>query len=370
MKINCVVHIMLFVLGMVTLTAEASKLRPEGTFIERKLATRSLPFWERKVSDFALRGIHQIGEAVHEEITNRILGCNGDQDVCGDPDYNPENAFVLAGVRWNDDPPFRFEKGNGEFSGCEAGSTIRLVTFPLCWANVFKDGETQARNGKMLNSKTAPMLTRSHFGDLQYLHSMASQDNVEPVIIRNQILAWAEFSWRIAMGEFPIGTTVKDVPIPGVAEGFSTKGWSIQDLFALGNPHVRSPVVMSKLAYGTLLHVIEDSFAEGHVERASSTDGVETCAGTTAKHLSPARIIEFHSYGKQDAGKHGSADSRLAFSTAWAAQRPNVIDIGRELNEYYLRRAPWTEVKPFIECIFALHPDARKSSAGSRYAAR
>lgn len=72
--------------------------------------------------------------------------------ICGSSDYEPKNAYVLAGVRWNDDPPFRFEKGQGNYGGCEAGATVRLVTFPRCWANVFKDGEKRAGNGETLDA--------------------------------------------------------------------------------------------------------------------------------------------------------------------------------------------------------------------------
>ena len=191
------------ILGLIcaSLPAEAFKLSPEGSFIERKLASRSQSHWEQILSHYALKGIHKIGAPVHEEITNRILGCEGDADICGAPDYEPKNAYVLAGVRWNDDPPFRFEEGHGAFSGCEPGATVRLVTFPRCWANVFKDGEARARNGEIRGANTAPLLVRSHFGDMQFLHSMASR-HLEPAgVTREKIFMWVEVTWRVALGE-------------------------------------------------------------------------------------------------------------------------------------------------------------------------
>lgn len=366
MKPNLVLRLALLGFVLLALPAEAYKLTPEGSFVERKLASRSQSYWEKILSNSALKGIHKIGESVHEEITNRILGCEGDGDVCGAPDYDPKNAYVLAGVRWNDDPPFRFEKGQGNFGGCEPGATVRLVTFPRCWANVFKYGENGAGHGEVFTAENAPLLVRSHFGDLQFLHAMATHDNENASVVRDRIITWAEFTWRTALGEFSLSTRVRDVPVGGIIEFFGTKGWSIQDLFALGNPHVRKPDNMSELAFGSLLHMVEDSFAEGHVERAMP-NGQEKCAGTLNGYSMPGRVVEFHSYVQQDSSKHGDDDTRSAFSANWSGPRPNVVDVGRVLNDYFVRRASWNEVKPYIECIFALDKEVRPASAGERY---
>lgn len=366
MKFAQILYLTALSVALIPVPSAAFKLNPEGSFIERKLASRSQSYWEKFLSESSLKGIHKIGEPVHEEITNRILGCEGDADICGAPDYEPKNAYVLAGVRWNDDPPFRFEKDHGNFGGCEPGSTIRLVTFPRCWANVFKDGEKQAREGKAINATNAPLLVRSHFGDLQFLHAMANRDHESATVVRDRIIAWAEFTWRTALGEFPLSTRVADVPVAGISEIFRTKGWSIQDLFALGNPHVRRPDNMSELAFGSLLHVVEDSFADGHVERAMP-DGQVKCLGMDNPTVMPGKIKEFHSYVNQNSSNHGDADTRNAFSAGWSGPRPNVVDVGRTLNDYFVRRAPWGEVKPYIQCIFSLDVDVRSASAGERF---
>lgn len=367
MFMNHALRAILVGLIFLSLPAESFKLSPEGSFIERKLASRSQSAWEKIISNLALKGIHKIGEPVHEEITNRILGCEGDADICGAPDYEPKNAYVLAGVRWNDDPPFRFEKGHGNYSGCEPDTTVRLVTFPRCWANVFKDGKVRAGKGETLDANTAPLVLRSHFGDMQFLHSMASRDSEPAAVTRERIIMWAEFTWRVALGEYSLSTRVRDVPVNGLREFFGIKGWSIQDLFSLGNPHVRKPVNLSELAFGSLLHMVEDSFAGGHVERAIP-DSQEKCVGTIREHSVPGRIVEFHSYGQQDSKKHGDDDARSAFSAHWSDTKPSVIEIGRTLNDYFVRRTPWNELKPYIECIFALDKDVRPASAGEKYA--
>jgi hypothetical protein len=351
---------------VVSLSALAFKLSPEGSFIERRLTNQTQSWLERVLTTSALSGVHIFGASVHEEITNRILGCDGDEVMCGSPEYDPDFAYVLAGVRWNDDPPFRFEKGQGNFSGCEADTTIRFVTFPRCWGAVFKDGEKRAKAGTRLNGSNAPMLVRSHFGDLQFLHAMASSDKESPTEVQARILMWSELTWRIALGEFPLSQRVKDIPVVGIKDYFGDKGWSIQDLFALGNPLIRKPDQMSKVAFGSLLHVVEDSFANGHVERRATNDG-ERCHGTTESLPAPGKIVEFHSYTNQDSKIHGQDDSRTAFSVHWTSASPDVIDVGRTLNAFYQKQASWTEVKPYIECIFALDSEARVSSAGDKY---
>lgn len=367
MTFNSAVRLTALGLALLPLSATAFKLTPEGSFIEQMLTSRSQSSWEKIVSSFSLNGIHIIGEPVHEEITNRVLGCEGDADICGEPNYDPKNAYVLAGVRWNDDPPFRFETNSGNFFGCTPGDTIRLVTYPVCWGNVFKSGEKNAAQGAVFNANNATLLVRSHFGDLQFLHSMASHDGESASLVRSRILTWAEFTWRTALGEFPLSTHVKDIPVFGIDEFFGTSGWSIQDLFALGNPHVRKSENMSELAFGSLLHVVEDSFADGHTERGMPDEKIK-CFGDAKNHTMPGKIKEFHSYVNQDSRKHGDDDSRNAFSAKWSGNRPNVIDVGRVLNDYFVRRASWEEVAPYIQCIFTLDRDARPSSSGERYA--
>lgn len=353
--------VIIAVLVGISSPAFAFKLTPEGSFIERKLADRKQGWFERFSAASALKGVNILGESVHEEITNRILDCEGDADICGSPEYAPENAYVLSGVRWNDDPPFRYERGHGNFKGCVPDNTIRLVTFPICWANVFKHGEQQA--SKQTDFAAAPLLIRSHFGDMQFLHAMASRENEPAIVTRDNILMWSEFTWRVGRGEYPLSTLVKDVPIKGMKELFGSKGWSIQDLFSLGNPHIRKPENMAQVAFGSLLHVLEDSFAEGHVERA--TPNGQTCPGAATK--APGQIIEFHSYGKQDSAKHAIDDSRYAFSAHWTDAKPNVIHVGQELYSQFRQKSSWEEAKPYIECVFALDIQARPSTSGDRY---
>lgn len=146
----------------------AWQLSPEGTVKEKKLAALNQTKASKFFSSMATVGVTKVGDSVHEEITNRSLGCDGHSDICGDPDDEPDNAYFIAGVRWNDDPPFMFATGQGSFAGCRASQTVRLVTQPLCWYNVFSSAERQAAEGKRFDGSNAPLLVRSHFGDMQF----------------------------------------------------------------------------------------------------------------------------------------------------------------------------------------------------------
>lgn len=361
--------IVVILISFMSSVAMSWQLSPESTEIERRLVNRSQNWYEIILSKLALKGIHVIGGSVHEEITNRILGCTGDQYICGVPGHDPDNAYFIAGVRWNDDPPFRFGTGQGAFTGCANGQTVRLITQPTCWGNTFKDGEKRAGTGKMLTGENATLLVRSHFGDMQFLHAMATADNEDAQVTKNKLMAWAEFTWRVSLGEYELDAKVWQLPINGFDSLFvSNKEWRIQDLFALGNPHIRNQSAMSRVAFGSLLHLVQDSFAEGHVERRSPTSG-RVCDKNPA-WLMPGNVLEFHSYSKQNSDEHGKSDSRESFGNHWSSDKPNVLDIGSVLHSLYVQKAHWETVSKYIDCVFTLDKDVRKASAGDRYVKR
>ena len=268
-------------------------------------------------------------------------------------------------MRWNDDPEFKFLPGRGEYLGCTPGKTVRLVTQPVCWASVFKHGERAASRGVRLTGRNGNLLVRSHFGDLQFLHAMAVADGEAAEVTRRNIMAWLEFTWRTSTGEAGFGSqrVVARLPIDGFAERFRhNQGWRIQDLFALDNPGVRDAGAIQKIAFGSLIHVVEDSFAAGHVDRAAPPPGA-TCAGWRA----PGEIREFHSYPRQDSHRHGLADKLGALQQHEGSANPNVIDVVSTLGILWRAAAPWDEARTYLDCVFRLAPDARPSSPGERF---
>ncbi len=97
-------RIILTCISMIIVTqVHAFKLSPEGTEWDRmrdKIVDYS--FWDSIIAG----KVEHFTQAVHEEITNRILGCNAKD--CSNPDLFMKPA-LMAGVRWNDDPPFRLK---------------------------------------------------------------------------------------------------------------------------------------------------------------------------------------------------------------------------------------------------------------------
>ncbi|MGH8103640.1 MAG: hypothetical protein ACREJQ_03865 [bacterium] len=344
--------------------ALAFKLSPQGTVLERKLSRVGVGLVDKITQSLALRGIEHFTEPVHEEITQRIYGCEGDAEVCADPDLGFASPFVVAGVRWNDDPPFRLNPGQGRDLHCKVEETIRIITQPWCWGGLFRDAKRRAERGELMDAASGvSLLHRSHFGDLQFMHAMATKDGEPAETTRRKILMWAEFTWRTAMKEYGLATRLQDISIEGFNDHFGRTEWRVQDLFTLGNIALRQR--MHEVAFGSLLHMVQDSFARGHIDRAEPILG-ETCPGP-GKYAKPGVIREFHAYGNQDTGKHADYDSRHAFARHMSAERPNVIDVGRVLKEMFERGQAWETVKPYLECIFEAGNPAAKASPGDAF---
>jgi hypothetical protein len=344
--------------------ALAFQLSPQGTTLERQLSRLGSGFFDRLTQTYALRGLPLFTAAVHEEITQRIYGCEGDAAVCAEPDLGWASSFVMAGVRWNDDPPFRLNRDQAKGLNCKVEETVRYVTQPVCWAGLFLDAKKRAAQGESYTATNgASLLHRSHFGDLQFLHSMASQDDEPAEITKRKIMMWAEFSWRTAMKEYTLETRLRDVPIDGFHDHFARSEWRVQDLFTLGNVALRSRV--NEIAFGSLLHMVQDSFAKGHVDRNEALMG-QACAGS-GQYPKPGLIREFHAYGNQDTGKHGHYDARLAFSQHFSGDQPNIIDVGRTLKGMFESNQTWGMVKPYLDCIYDIENPLTKATAGGGF---
>lgn len=351
---------------IVTTSSHAFKLSTEGTAMERKLSRLNAGFFEKLFNSAALKGLPLFTEPVHEEITQRIFGCDGDSSFCQDPDLGMASPYVIAGVRWNDDPPFRLHQDQARNLPCKTDETVRFITQPKCWAGLFWDAEKKAKNGVSMDANSGySLLHRSHFGDLQFLHAMASKDGESPEVTRQKILMWIEFTWRIALHEYKLDTRLQDVNIAGFSEHFGKTEWNVQDLFTLGNVALRRNI--DDVAFGSLLHVIEDSFAAGHVDRSEPIHG-KKCGDST--YLKPGAIGEFHAYGGQDTSLHGHADSSAAFDYARASSQGGVVEVGRNIVAMLDKKLSWDDAKPYFECVFQLQEKARPSSAGEAFQAK
>lgn len=339
--------------------AFAYQLDAEAPPEERRLLgiSYSRMLWlERQIAQYGAPLV--FSDPIHEELTTRMFGCNGDSAICGGAKSIAADPAVLVGVRWNDDPPFRLNPSELKGTAC-LPQTIRFQTQPKCWLKLFLSAERKAASGTVFGPGDG-LLYRTHFGDLQFLHSMASGDGVAASETYTKMIGWAEFTWRVAVREWPKSMKMRDLPIDSLKYHFGYTEWDVRDLFIQGSPLLERRV--DQVAFGSLLHMLQDSFAEGHTERVQSLPG-ERCAIGEDSVRAPGRIREFHSYVNQDHDAHALADNAEAKDRQLLKQ-PNVVDVGRPLVEAFDARLPWEQVKPYIECIFAVDGRPKLSSAG------
>ncbi|MET4580281.1 hypothetical protein [Ottowia thiooxydans] len=359
--------------------AAAFQIAPTGSAFESKLTNES----EASLAAVAGKLGILIKGRVHEEITQIGMGCpvklgNLTQDLsCSALDRPFASAYVIYGVRWNDLPPFKQTDNDG---GCpflgkskNVNQTIRFSTQPLRWYCLFMDAEKKAQTLKIVGCGNAKgsmrgnLMTRSHFGDLQFLHAMASEEGIHPGATRAKVLDWLEFAWKVFSREIKPDTVLRDIDIPTFKEHFGCSEWRVSDLYILGHQDILLPH-LHHVAFGSVLHTVQDSFAGAHVSREQSAPAGDC---RDADFPQPRRIVEFHTYGAQDGGLHDDDDSREAMTRLSAADKwPDAVVATRNLYQFYDARAKWEEVQPYMQCLFELADERANSSPGKAYQRR
>jgi hypothetical protein len=254
----------------------------------------------RTLQRYKILGPWNKGQAVHETLTVLAVGrAIATLKAMGKPldsllssfdtsklpqldkkfDFDPEYADAsfaqfIRGVVWADDPEGLLFDKDEDTSDYSSG---------LEWYSAFSAGE----KGQFKPNK-ADLIPRSHFGDLQFFHGMASADNELPAVTKGKMLNWARFLVNVATGRLSPNTKVKDVAeikdlFPANAE------WSVKQLFVYAKA---TDVQARQRAVGVLFHMIQDSFAHGHVQRDPASDDIQ----------------EFHAYGSQDESSHAGYD--------------------------------------------------------------
>lgn len=331
-------------------SSDAFELTPKPTKSEEAVAKRNYGITFRTAYPVVNFGLQTFSTPVHEALTQLAYDCEHTVDDCLDINLDYAQSGILAGVRWNDDPPFQFASGQGKYSGCPSGSSGITVSFALrttCWLSHFRDiSAISDIRPEAYTRGAGTMLARSHFGDLQFLHSMASRRGESPAETKRRIMMWAEFTWRVQAGrpEFiPPETRVGQVPVEGFGDFFSVRELrTVADLFTVGRPWLRHQ--LGDIAFGSLLHMIEDSYSGGHVQRRPSTAG--SCADSA--------IVSFHTYAGQDKAEHKSRDTLEA-----ARQKLQLISSLKSLIKMRDERWNWSSVEVFLsECVFAVAADA------------
>jgi hypothetical protein len=303
-------------------------------------------------------------DSVHEDITHAAIACAADHGeltpigpvplcrhrsshvsarAAGEPG-NISNA-VIVGTWWNDDPQGFLYRND-------------VVHGVLAWLAA-KSAANRVRNGQLQHRDRAPgrLLYRSHFHDLQFLHAMAARDGESAQQTRQQIIDWIAFTYQVATGEIgegaPLGTLESPVP----------------DLFTPADPRRTVSYLFKRsrmqelatreLALGSLLHVVQDSFAASHAFR--TFDASEACPD--------GRITQFYAYQGQREKAHGAQDTRRALNESLETKfthLQNPVEASTRMILFVRRKAQWAqEVLPYLQqTLFCLDEAAEPSGPG------
>src|SRR4051812_40671438 len=177
----------------------------------------------------------------------------------------------VRGVLWNDDPEGFADGGDADIGAKVFGARAEGATFG--------PGDS--------------LFARGHFGDLQFIHAMACDEGEPAETTLAGMLAWCELAHGIACGATRAAVALHEVPVAAIAERFAGG----PPLTVGGLLRTDDAAALRARAVGSLLHVVQDSFASAHVERLE---------------LGQARrgpIVRFLWYGGQDPALHARADA-------------------------------------------------------------
>jgi hypothetical protein len=301
-------------------------------FIDRKAAKQfESVSWVRSF-------VNLVGDPVHERITMVTFGCEYPNfEICAQPDWMKREGFsindVLRGVRWNDNPTFEITEGFR--STCKGLIKAGHMRDHCVLASIAR---AAAWSNKPIGRGQHPfsLVAMSHFRDMQFLHAMASIHEKSADDTRKSILLWCEFFYRMSSGEWKPYTRVKDMKdFPRFVSEFR---WSKEWRLGMFTDYVWNPQhgKAKGIAFGSLLHILQDSFAECHVHRIDEEVLVD---GT---RRSEQRIRQFLSFVDQDNNKHGKGDKNYQLILENVTHnKPNPIDIGKRLLEFREQNTPW-----------------------------
>lgn len=307
------------------------------------------PFTGRTFSDDAGFSEH-VSSAVHEEQTEaalRLLGEASDapHSRCVTSSIGPRRLEIrrrsmplMRGLWWADDP------------------NQLLPPNPVKWVAWMHDGLQISRTGtnwKGRPAKIGPnyyMNYRGHFGDMQFMHSMANVDGEAPQVTQRAILDWAEFLYAVATCRIKPDELISKHPIASVFPGKS--GWSVQHLL---DPSRLSRVTsIPEIAAGAMLHLVQDSFSAAHAKREAGA--TPTCG--------EGRISQFHAYPHQSVRRHATADDRSAWLQQARPETTAPVIASAKLLGFIRSDADWTgQVRPYLaDKMFCVDPELSKAS--------
>jgi hypothetical protein len=264
--------------------------------------------------------VFAIGDPVHETITLHALIGAGLLKP-GSSKNDPPAVNFLRGVFWNDDPCadlFRDKRSLKPSSG-------------VAWYKDFWNADHEA-DPKKFGDLECRLLGRSHFGNLQFLHGMANADGEDPSVTRSALLAWARYAYNLAIGVTSPDTTLRAAQAP-IAD--------VGDMAPLELFKAPNFTVISERAIGSLAHLLQDSYARGHVRRQETPHG------------SVGAIEQFHSYAHQNHDKHKQDDMWRTGGTDLEKIRgvrggTEALAESTALFKFYASKTAWPTVEKYL----------------------
>jgi len=271
--------------------------------------------------------IFGIGDPVHEILTVKALVDSGLAKV-GARSKDPDVVQFIRGVFWNDDPCAQLFAEN-QFMPLDP-------SFGVAWYLDFSTAGKDKNPTKDFKYLSCPLLGRSHFGDLQFLHGMADHDGVKPTETANRLLGWANVMYRVAIGEIDVSGPLSDDSTAKTLLGEISSQSPMSLLRSSSKQETR------ERALGSLLHMIQDTYAHGHVKRLKISDNED------------GSIVMFLSYINQKSSKHAVDDKwrngntdlerTLAIPGAWQA-----LKACTKIAELYKTKAAWVDVETYLK---------------------
>jgi len=288
---------------------------------------------------------------VHERITRRAYV----QAQVALPDD------VMAGIRWNDNPPAM--RLAPLFGGCH-GDDMRRGEQADCWFSMLRVDRLALETVMRREKSIAPL--RSHFGDMQFLHAMAPRVEEPAARTLEKILRWSEFTYAVARGDIGPRVNVhglRDSPLglePETADWVASLfGAPEKQLWRVGDIFLAKPGDLRLVAFGTLLHLVEDSYSASHVRRETLRAQANACPSYQAADP----VIEFHTYVAQDTQKHALCDDPPDWLAAPREGSP--VDVVAALVRAYHEGARWPVVRRILEeDVFRLAQRTHGARAG------
>lgn len=197
---------------------------------------------------------------------------------------------------------------------------------------------------------------RSHYGDMQFLHAMASKDEVAAVDTQAEILTWAKFIYAGTQGVYTEHTKFRELDMADVLKWFPRQIQYDSEIWSVLAP---SYTIEDFKSYniGIILHMIQDSFAAGHTTRNYES----------SKECPTGRVVSFNAYTHQDTDKHSAADKAEGAAASNFTKELNPVDAGAQIIRMARRGDDWeTKVMPYLKnTVFCIGPDAAISGPGA-----